>query len=171
MVVDLDRDASRFQGQHDPAADILQGVGRRNGEVTTFGLDLSAQVRLKVLAALPPAFVAIDKVVGRVDSTAVAHVSEQEKLGFRAPIAGLGDAGLLEVGFRFLGHVARVTRVGLAGNRLKNIADHHQGGHSQLGVDKGGGRIKHQQHIRLMDFFETADRRAIEANPFFEQFS
>jgi hypothetical protein len=68
----------------------------------------------------------------------------------------------LEVLLRLAGDVARVAAVGLAGQRVV---------HEEVDVERlvlaervehGAGGVGQQEHVRLVDGLETADRRAVE---------
>ena len=110
VVMDLDRDAGAFERQHDLAAHILQRIGGRGGEIAALGRDLAAEVRAQVLAAVPPALAAVDVIEGLVGAAAVAHIAEDEELRLGPEVAGVADAGLLEIGLGAPGDEARIAR-------------------------------------------------------------
>ncbi len=61
-----------------------------------------------------------------------------------------------------LGHEPRVTSIRLAEHRVGHRADQRQSRARVVGVDERAGGIRHQQHVRLMDLLEPADRGAVE---------
>ena len=117
-------------------------------------------------AGVPKAFVGVYEVVTGVDVLVEASGFEDEELGLRAPVTGVGDAARLEVGLGLVGDVARVAAVGLASYRVEDIANHVEGGDLEERVDSSGAGIGDQQHVAFVDGLETADAGAVEAVPF-----
>jgi hypothetical protein len=73
--------------------------------------------------------------------------------------------GRREVGRRLAHDVAGVAAVGLAGDRVVDVAVHHQGlVLAEDVLDRGGG-VRDQEHVRLLDALEPAHRRAVEVQP------
>jgi hypothetical protein len=70
-----------------------------------------------------------------------ADVVENEELGFRAEIGGVGDAAVLQVQLGLWRDPARVALVALLGDRVLHVADHHQRG-------RLGERI-HDRRVRI----------------------
>ena len=62
----------------------------------------------------------------------------------------------------FLRDVAGIAGVGLPGDRVADEAVEDERLVLQERVDHGGVRIRHQDHVRLLDLLEAADRRAVE---------
>ena len=58
-----------------------------------------------------------------------------------------------------------VARVRLAEHRIGHRADQRQRGPRVVRVDERGGGVRDQQHVRLVDLLEAADRGAVEAQP------
>ena len=79
---------------------------------------------------------------------AEAHVVENEKLRFRSEERGVGDAGALQIGFRFFGDAARVAIVRLARDRIDDRADEAQRRLGVEDVDPRRGRIGDDEHVR-----------------------
>jgi hypothetical protein len=87
---------------------------------------------------------------------------EDVELGLGAEVRGVGDAARGEVRLGLLGDVARVTRVGLAGER---VVDEEVQGQRLLHPERVDERRRHvgqQHHVGLMDGLEAADRRSVE---------
>ena len=87
----------------------------------------------------------------------VAHGVKEVELGLSAKVAGIGNAGGLQVLFRLARDVARV-----AGERLKGkwVVDEEfdvQGLGRAERIDMRGGWIRQQGHIGLIDGGESAD--------------
>ena len=171
VVMDLDRDAGALDRHHDLAAHILQRVGGRGGEVAALGRDLAAEVRAQVLAAVPPALAAVDVIERLIRAAAVPHIAEDEELRLGPHKGRVADAGLLEVGLGAGGDEAWVARVRLARDRVEDVADDDQRRDLEDRVDERGGRVEHQQHVRLVDLFEAADRRPVERDAVLERVS
>ena len=67
-----------------------------------------------------------------------------------------------QVGLGLLGDVARVAGVGLAGERVVDEEVQRQRLLAAERVDERRRRVGQQQHVRLVDLLEAADRRAVE---------
>jgi hypothetical protein len=96
------------------------------------------------------------------------HVVEDEELGLGPDVAGVGDAGGLEVLGGLPGHEAGVARVALAGQR---VVDEHVDRQRPAGperVDERRVRVGDQDHVRFLDLLEAADRRAVEPDALLE---
>src|SRR5262249_16876218 len=98
----------------------------------------------------------------------VANVIEHEELGLGTEEHGVADAPRLDQALGLAGDAARVAIVGLAGGRLEHVAYQNQGGFGIERVDAGGGRIRHQVHVGLVDRLPAGDRGAIEHDAFGE---
>jgi hypothetical protein len=97
-----------------------------------------------------------------------ADVVEDVELALWAPVAGVGQAGGLEVGFRLASDVARIARVGLPGQRIDDVADQGQRRYLADGVDDGRRRIGNDEHVALVDLLPAPDGRAVEAESVLE---
>src|SRR5437867_2484822 len=71
-------------------------------------------------AAVPEPLRRVDLVERPVDCLVEGDVVEDEELGLRPHEAGVRDAGLEQVALRLLRHVARVTGIGLARDRVED---------------------------------------------------
>ena len=169
VVLDLDLDAHLLEGEHHLGPQVLEVVGRREGEVALLVADLVAEVGLLVAGGVPGALDRVDAVARRVVVLVVAHVVEDEELGLGADVAGVGDAGRPQVLGRLARHVAGIAAVGLAGERVVDEAVDRQRLPGAEGVDERGVGVGDQDHVRLLDLLEPADRRAVEAHALVEQ--
>jgi len=164
----LDPDTHRFQGEHHVGADVLEVVHGRHGEVALLVARLVAEVgpvRGALASRVPGPRFGVDEVVAVVVALVEADRIEKEKLELGADVDGIAGPRLLHVRFRLLGDVARVAGVGLARDRILDVADEHEGGHGGIGIHLGRRRVGNEQHVRLVDGLEAADRRAVEAQP------
>ncbi len=89
-------------------------------------------------------------------------IVEDEELGLGAEVGGIGDARRLHVGFGLPGDAAGVALVGLAGGRLRDVAENGQGGLGEERVDVGAVGVDHEEHVGGFDAFPAGDRGAVE---------
>jgi hypothetical protein len=87
---------------------------------------------------------------------------EDEEFGFRAEVGGVAQAGGLQVGLGALGDGTRAAVVALAGVGLDDVAGQDEGGLIHEGVDVGGVRVRHQQHVGGLDALPAGDGGAVE---------
>jgi hypothetical protein len=87
---------------------------------------------------------------------------EDVELALRPPVRDVGDPRLAEVELGLPGDISRVARVHLAGDRVPHEAVDHQGGMRQERVDVRSLRVRHQEHVGLLDLLESADGRSVE---------
>ena len=102
-----------------------------------------------------------------LDVGAKAYGVKEVELGLSAKVAGIGDAGGLQVLFRLARDVARV-----AGERFKGkwVVDEEldiQGLGRAERINMRGGWIRQQGHIGLIDGGESADGGAVEGKAVF----
>ena len=71
-------------------------IGRRNREIAFFVARPVAQI-VVLAAGIPAALLGVDEVEAGVRVLIEADVVEDEKLGFRAEIRGIGEAGVLQI--------------------------------------------------------------------------
>ena len=122
-----------------------------------------------VVARVPDALIRVDLVHRLVAGRFEPQRVEDVELDLGPPERRRGDAALGEVALGLARDVARVTAVRLTAPGLDNVACHDQRRDIERRVDIGGRRIRHQQHVRLVDVLEAADARAIEADAVDEQ--
>ena len=172
MVLHLDRDADRFQLAHHLGTQVLELVHRRYREVALLVPRLVREVRRAVELALasrvPHALDRVEEVVTRELVLIEAHRVEDVELGFRPEVRGVGEAGRLQVRLGLLHDVARVARVRLARERIAHVRVDVQRGVLAERIEHRGVRIGDQEHVRLLDLLEAADRRAVEAEAVLE---
>src|SRR3954452_19838635 len=131
----LDVDAQLLEREHGLAAHVRAGVERREVEV----------------AAL-------------VEGLRAAAVLEVEVLELGTDVEGV-EAHLVHALERATEHVARVALVRRA-LRREDVAEHPPDALA-LGAprqDREGRRVRHRDHVRLLDRVEARDRRAVEAH-------
>src|SRR4029079_6137597 len=89
---------------------------------------------------------------------------EDVELRLRAEVAGVGDAGGGQELLGLTGHVARVTAVGLAGDRVVHEEVHVERLVLAERVRPRGLRVREQRHVGLVDRLEAAHGRAVEGD-------
>ena len=144
-------------------AQVLVVVHRRDREVALLVPRLVPEVRALVAARVPRPLDRVDLVEGRALVLHEAHVVEHVELGLGPEVGGVGDAGRPQVLLGLLGDVARVAGVGLAGDRVADEAVEDERLVLQERVDHRRVGVGHQDHVRLLDLLEAADRGAVEA--------
>ena len=92
-----------------------------------------------------------------------ADVVEDEELRLGPEVGGVGEPRGLHVRLGLLGHVPRVTAVGLEGERVVHEAVQVQRLVLAERVHDGGRRVREKNHVRFVDLLEAADGRAVEA--------
>ncbi len=170
MVVHLAIDASVHEPQDALGPEVLQGVDRRDGEVSLLVPGAVTQVGSSVPARVPDALLRIDVVVSRVLVLVEADGVENEELQLRSEEGGVCDAGLLEIGLGLLTDVAWVPLETAPGHWICHIAHDAQGGDLANRVHDRGVRVWHEEHIALVDMGETTDAGPVEPVPISELF-
>jgi hypothetical protein len=167
VVPTLELQPAGGQVAHHRGAQVAEVVERLDREVATLGAGLVAEVRAAVLAGqgagVPGALHRVDVVVALVDAGAVTDRVEDVELRLRPEVGGVGDPAAGQVGLGLLRHVARVAAVGLARDRVVDEEVHVQGLVHPERVEEGAVGVGQQQHVRLVDRLETADRGPVEA--------
>uniref|UniRef100_A0A0N4ZEB3 NAD-specific glutamate dehydrogenase n=1 Tax=Parastrongyloides trichosuri TaxID=131310 RepID=A0A0N4ZEB3_PARTI len=170
VVLHFHFDADLFQGLAHFSAKVVQGVGRRNGEVAALHARTVTAVGAVVLgAAVPCRFFRIDLEEGVAHFIGEADRIEDEEFRLRAEERGFGDARGLQVRLCALGDAARATAIRLHGGRIEDVAADHDGRIGVERVDVGAGGIRQQHHVRFGDALPAGDRAAIEHLAFFKQ--
>jgi hypothetical protein len=121
---------------------------------------------MRLALSVPVRFRRVDLVVAEVGALVVAHLVEHEVLELRPEIRGNPDPRASEIGFRLLRNITGVPAVALPRHGVADIADQHQGRCLGEGVRKRGCRVGDHQHVAFLNFLESADRRAVEADAF-----
>ena len=151
VMVLLDVEAGLHHLEGHLGADAVDLVGRRHREVAFLGAGPVAQVVALAVAGVPDAFLGVDLVVADVAVLFEAHAVEDEELQLRSPVAGVGDAGGLQVLLRLPGDITRIAGVIFAGDRVSHIADQAQGGGSRIGSMMAVSGSGNEQHVALVD--------------------
>ena len=163
VVVLLDDQTHLTHGRQHLGAHVLGRVHRVHREIAALGAHAVAHVAGVVVA------VGVRRQLDRVQLEAGVvrrhrklHVVEDEEFCFGADEHGVADAGRLQVGLGALGDHARVAAIAFAGAGLENVAEYGQRGLGIERIEVGGGRIRHQYHVRLVDGLPAGNRRAVE---------
>ena len=163
VVVHLDLEAEFLAGLAHGRAQVLETVDRRHREVAALHARAMAEVAVFVgRAGIPGALHRVDDVAAAVQLVGPAHAVEDEELVLGAEQAGVGDPGGLEVGLGALRERARVAVVALHRRRLDDIAAQQQRRLLEERIDHRRRRIRHQDHVGLVDALPTGDGRAVE---------
>jgi hypothetical protein len=93
----------------------------------------------------------------------VTEAVEDEELVFRPEKCLVGDPGRLEVCLGALGERARIALVALHRRRLDDVAAQVERGLLEERVEDRGRRVRHQDHVGLLDALPAGDRRTVEA--------
>jgi hypothetical protein len=161
----LHPDADRLQRQHHVRADVLELVHRRHREVALLVPRLVAQVRpvrRAFAARVPGAGVGVDEVEAVVVALVEPDRIEEEELELGPDEDRVAGARLLDVGLGLLRHVARITAIGLARDRVLDVADEDEGRHRGEGIHLRRRGVGNEQHVRLVDRLEASNGRAVE---------
>src|SRR5262245_51417487 len=170
--MDFDLDPDAFECQYHRGTDVLGVVVGRDREIALLVARAVAQVRAirrPLAARIPEGRFRVKVVETEVVALIEADVVEDEEFQLRADVDGVGQAELLDVLFGLLGHEARVAGVIATGHRVFHVADQDQ--RLMLGkrVQLRRRRIREEQHVRLVDRLEPANRGPVEANAFGEK--
>ena len=150
-------------------AEVLELVERRDREVALLRPRPVGEVRRAVAARVPDPLVGVDLVHPAIAGLVEPERVEDVELDLRAPVARRRDAALGEEALRLAADVARVARVRLAAARLGDVAHEDHRRDVEGRVDEGRRRVRHEQHVGLMDVLEAADARSVEADAVDEQ--
>ncbi len=165
VVVELAGDAEALEREHHLRTEVVELVRRRGGEVP---LLRSGRVPEPGPSGVPVALRGVDRVVRAVGAEVVVHLVEDEELALGAEIGGVGDPARPQVLLRPASDPTRILRVRLAGDRIGDLADERERGRLGRRVENRGGRIRHEQHVRVLNRLPTADRGAVEAETLVE---
>ena len=163
VVMLLDDHAHLGHHREHLGADVLGAVDRRHREVAALGARPVAEVAHLVFgAAVGGQLRAVEPEAHVVGIAGVAHVVEDEELGFRAEHDRVADAGLLEIGLGALGDRARIALVHLAGGGLEHVAEDRHRGLREERIEMRARGIGHQRHVGGLDALPAGDRGAVE---------
>ena len=171
VVMNFDRHAHLLKDQTHGRADILQRIDRRHREIAALHARPMTDVAvIEYLGRVPRAFVGIDVKERTLHFHAPTHIVEDEEFRFRAKERGITHAGRFEVSLGALGDRTRAADVTLAGRRFDDIAADDEGFLFEERIHDGGGWVRHEDHVGLIDALPTGDGRTIEHLAFFEEF-
>ena len=146
--------------------DVGLAVVWRGGEVAAAVFSLVAQVGAFLAAGVPPPLHRINIIVTGLSILVEPDVVKNKELGLGTEESGIADARGFKVRFGLLGHEAGIPRIGLLGDRIKDVADHGQSGHKcQKGIHLRGGRVRDDQHVAGVDGLPPADRGTVKPEP------
>lgn len=125
-----------------------------------------AQVSLRdILRRVVGSLLGIELVERVVLRDGEAYAVENEELGFGAEIGGVPNLRLRHVELGALCHATRVSRIGLTGRRFLDVADQNDVRIFGERINECRLKSRLQQHVRLADVLPSADRRAVEQDP------
>src|SRR6516164_4296680 len=105
---------------------------------------------------------------GVVYALPVAHLVEDEEFRLRAEIGSLANPGTFQVGFRFLRDVPGVAAIGLASDRVPDVAEQDERRRRSERIEKGRSRVCDDKHVTFLNFLEAAYRRTVETDALIE---
>ena len=159
----LDRQTHLTHGREHFGAQVAVAIDRRNREVAALDGRPVAHVAFRIVLQVGPGtFDAVDLEAGVVAAGAELDAVEDEELGLGADGYGVADAAGLDVGFAQLGGGARIAAVELSCRRLDDIAEHDQAWLGRERIHDRRGRIRHQDHVALVDRLPAGDGRSVE---------
>ena len=163
MMMHLDRHTHLLEDQAHLGAHVLEGINRRDREIAALDRRAMGQIAaFEVQPGRPAGLFRVDLDTATRHVDVPGHRIENEKLGLRAEKGRITDAGRFQVSLGTLGQRARIAIVALAIGRFDDVAAQDQGRLFAEGIDVGGCRIGHQQHVRGFDAFPAGDRGAVE---------
>ncbi len=166
VMVELARDPDPLERQHHLRAQVVERVRGRRGEVALLRPGRIAETRLP---RVPVALRRVHRVVRPVRRELVVHLVEDEELALGAEVGGVGDARGPEMGLGTAGDAARVPRIRLLRDGIRDLADERQRRRLGSRVEDGARRIRHEQHVRVLDGLPATDGRAVEAESLVER--
>ena len=144
-------------------------IDRWHRKVAAFVANLVTKVGTLVLASVPLRLDAIQVEKAFVWLLIESHIVENEEFRFRAKERRVGDPCALQIRDGFSSHVARITAVILSRNRILNIANEVHRGQRRERILPGRIRLRHDQHVRLVNRLPATNTGTIEAQPVFER--
>ncbi len=168
VVLHLDLDPHLLHREDHLRTEVLEMVHRRDREIAFLVARLEAEVGPVGAASVPDAFDGVDVVVPLVGVLVEADVIENEELGLGPEIGRVGYSGRDQVVLRLLGNIAGIARVRLPRDGVAHEGVDVQGLVLAERVQDSCVRVGHEEHVRLLDLLEAADRRAVEAEAILE---
>src|SRR6185437_3206117 len=170
VMVDLDLEAHLLERETHCRADVLERIDRRHREVAALQSGpVSLVAVLVILAEIPCALRGVDLVEAAVDVRAAADAIEDEELILGSEERAVGDAGRFEIRLVTLRERARAALVSLHRGRLDHVAPDIDGGLLEEGIDDRRARVRHQDHVGLLNALPAGDGGAVEHLAFAEE--
>ena len=162
VVVHLHRDAHLFQGGADGGTDVLLGIHRGHREIAALDAGTVADVAFfEGPVAVPAALFRVDLIEGAVEIITPACVIEDKEFRFGAKEGGIGNAGGFQVFLGALGDGTGTTFVALHGGGFQHVTAQIHSGVVEERVQYGTVRIRHQDHVRLVDTLPACNGRTV----------
>ncbi len=169
VVVDVCLDAHALKSCNHLGADVVEGIVGLNGEVSAFVTSFVAEVRTLITALVPCAFFGVDGKERGVRFEVVTDFIKEEEFSFRTSVHGISDACTFDILHGFLSDVARVARVGLTSDGVKDVTDEAGGGVCAEWVHASSGEVGTHLHIGSVDGLPCADGATIKAEALFKE--
>ncbi len=170
MVVHLNRQSHILQRHTNGSTNVLQGIHRWNRKIAAFDAGAMALVRaVHQFVTVPVAFLGINFVKPAVQAVAPAGFIKNEKFRFRTEKGRVGYAGRLQVRLRTFCQGTRAAFVALHGGRLQYVTTQIQGRFIIERIHHCRFRVRHQQHIRLIDPLPAGNGRTVKHLAVFEK--
>ena len=97
-----------------------------------------------------------------------SDVVKDKELRFRPEAGGIRNTCAFEIVGRFASDAPGISGVLFPSQWIKNVANQNEGGQLAERVHKCGVRLRHDQHVRLIDRLPSPDAGTIEPKPIFE---
>ncbi len=169
VMVRLDDDADLAHLVDHLAAQIVERVGGAHGEVAPLEARLVAEIRFLDAACVPGALDRVDLVIAPVLVLLVADLVEDEEFRFRSHVTRVRNPAFTQVRLGLPGDVSRIAGELLARHRVDNVGDDADGWPGEERIEARGLGDRHGHHVRLLDPHPASNRRAVEAEAFFER--
>ena len=170
VVVHLRFNAHILHRQTHRRAQVLQRIDWRNRKIPA--LDARAMAEITILIGLfriPAGLAGVDFVKRAGHLHAPAHIVKNKEFVLRPKKRLVRDAGRFEVDLRALRQRSRVALVALHGIRFDNIATQIDGRIFTKNIHDRRVRVRHQDHVGLVDALPAVYRGAIEHFPVFKK--
>ena len=164
VLLDLDAHAGQVRDHLGPH--VVHRIDRRHRHVAALRRRAVPHVALFVgTAGVVGPLLLVEHVVGLVHRDLEAHVVEHEELGLRPEVGGVPEPGIGQIDFRLLGHAAGAAFIGLPGGGFDHVAGQDQLRQRRERVHHRARRVRHEDHVRLVNLLPARDRGAVEHDP------
>ena len=107
--------------------EVRLSINRRSREIAPFMSRFVPRVqpaiKISLFPRVPDALIGVDEVIAAIRGLVKPCRVEYEKLNLRSPVALVTNTSGLQVFLGLLGDKSRVTRIGLAGQRVSDVAN------------------------------------------------